>query len=347
MSVYIRSAAVISPQHTLGSEGFGARLVEYMGNKLTAIEPDYKNYIDAKLIRRMSRIIRMGVAAALQCLRNAGVENADAIVTGTAYGCLEDSHVFLSRLIEQHEEALSPTAFIQSTHNTVGAQIALTLQCTEYNNTFVHKAFSFESALLDSMMLLKDGEANTVLTGGVDEITKVSFDILNRFGLHKREEVLNLQLIQSGTKGTISGEGAGFFLLSSASSENDLAELRAVTTFYKPAEVAETETRINAFLHSHQLTTNDINYVVSGRNGDSRFDEVFKTLEAGIFKNTNVIYYKHLCGEYPTSTAFALGMAADIIRQKAAEHNNGRQHVLIYNNYQNTHHSLILVSSSQ
>jgi len=345
MSVYIRSAAVISPQHTLSNEGFATNPVEYTGNKLQAIEPDYKNYIDAKLIRRMSRIIRMGVAAALQCLRNAGVENVDAIITGTAYGCLEDSHIFLSRLIEQNEEALSPTAFIQSTHNTVGAQIALTLQCTQYNNTFVHRAFSFESALLDSIMLLKDGEATTVLTGGLDEITKTSFDVLSRFGLFKREELSSLQLIQSGTKGTIAGEGAGFFLLSSEPSKNDLAQLDGVATFYKPANVEEAKAKITAFLASHQLTINDIDFVISGRNGDNRFDNMFNVLEAGIFKDANVIYYKHLCGEYPTSTAFALGFAAHIIRQKTAENNNDPQRVLIYNNHQNTHHSLILVSS--
>ena len=347
MKIYIRSAAVISPQHTLGNEGFAANPVEYTGNKLQAIEPDYKNYIDAKLIRRMSRIIRMGVAAALQCLRNAGVENVDAIVTGTAYGCLEDTGIFLSRLIEQNEEALSPTAFIQSTHNTVGAQIALTLQCTQYNNTFVHRAFSFESALLDSIMLLKEGEASTVLTGGVDEITKASFDILSRFGLYKRDETSNLQLIQSGTKGTIAGEGAGFFLLSNQSSENNLAQLDGITTFYKPANIEETKAKIKAFLESHNLTIGDIDYVISGRNGDSRYDEIFNTLEATIFKGANIVYYKHLCGEYPTSTAFALGLAADIIKPKAAENKNDRQHVLICNNYQNTHHSLILLSPPQ
>lgn len=345
--IYIRSAAVISPQNTLGGNGFATHPVAYTGNKLQAIEPDYKSYIDAKLIRRMSRIIRMGVAAALQCLRNAGVENVDAIVTGTAYGCLEDSHVFLSRLIEQNEEALSPTAFIQSTHNTVGAQIALTLQCTGYNNTFVHRALSFESALLDSIMLLKDGEANTVLTGGIDEITKESFTILNRFGLYKRGQVSNLNLIQSGTKGAIAGEGAGFFLLSGQASGNDLAQLDDIATFYKPANVKETEAKIAAFLQSHRLTAPGIDYIISGRNGDSRYDEIFDALEGGIFKDANIVYYKHLCGEYPASTAFALGMAADIIRQKAVENKEDRQHVLVYNNYQNTHHSLILLSSPQ
>src|SRR5258708_14648855 len=100
------------------------------GNRLKAIEPDYTTFIDAKSIRRMSRIVKMGVAAAYRCLREAGVEKPDAIVTGTAYGCLEDTAIFLSQLLRQQERMRAPPPFIQSTHNTVGTQITLMLQCT-------------------------------------------------------------------------------------------------------------------------------------------------------------------------------------------------------------------------
>ena len=58
--------------------------------------------------------------------------------------------VFLRKMIEFEEKMLSPTAFIQSTHNTVGAQIALLLKCHHYNNTIVHRAFSFENALTEA-----------------------------------------------------------------------------------------------------------------------------------------------------------------------------------------------------
>src|ERR1700744_3463899 len=188
MKIYIRAIASISP----APAGVGANAATDQapppgaattGNRLKAIEPDYSVYIDTKSIRRMSRIVKMSVAAAFQCLQEAEVAVPDAIITGTAYGCLGDTEIFLSRLIEQQEEALSPTAFIQSTHNTVGAQIALMLQCTGYNNTFVHRGFSFESALLDAVMLLQEGEAKTVLTGGIDEITDSSHAVLERFGL--------------------------------------------------------------------------------------------------------------------------------------------------------------------
>ena len=122
IKMYIRATGNISPQKTFGHQPL-VEAVEYTGNRLTCIEPDYKNFIDPKQIRRMSRIIRMGVAAAMECLQEAAVKAPDAIVTGTAYGCLEDTNSFLSKMVEFNEELLTPTAFIQSTHNTIGAQI--------------------------------------------------------------------------------------------------------------------------------------------------------------------------------------------------------------------------------
>ncbi|HRN48037.1 MAG TPA: beta-ketoacyl synthase chain length factor [Niabella sp.] len=134
--MYIRSASAVSPQASFNQ--MLSTPAVYTGDKLNCIEPDYSKYIDPKLIRRMSRIIKMGVAAAMEALKDAELSMPDAIITGTAYGCLADTDAFLSRMVEFNEELLSPTSFIQSTHNTVGAQIALMLHCHHYNNTYVH-----------------------------------------------------------------------------------------------------------------------------------------------------------------------------------------------------------------
>ena len=62
----------------------------------------------------MSRIIKMGVGAAMDCLQDAGIQQPDAIITGTAYGCLQDTEVFLKRLVEFKEEMLTPAAVIHT-----------------------------------------------------------------------------------------------------------------------------------------------------------------------------------------------------------------------------------------
>ncbi len=352
MKIYIRASAAISPQKTFGDQSFLTEAVEYNNNLLKAVEPDYKAYIDAKLIRRMSRIIRMGVATAAQCLQDAGVQQPSAIVTGTAYGCLEDTGVFVTRMIEQEEQMLSPTAFIQSTHNTVGAQIALMLQCTNYNNTFVHGVFSFENALLDGILLLKENEAETVLVGGLDESTKYSHEILKRFGLYKREDISNLELFSNATKGTIAGEGAAFFLLSNQASNNDLAQLNALVTVYKPKDNEELKETILQSLAAQSIDLNEIDFIIDGRNGDVRADGIYDELQQTVFQNKPSIQFKHLCGEYPTATSFAVWLAANILKtgkipsivKNEKVQNMQPKKVLIYNQYQHTHHSVMVLS---
>lgn len=352
MKIYIRATAAISPQETFGLVPFLANPVASTGTVLKVIEPDYKDIIDPKLIRRMSRIIRMGVAAASQCLKEAGEKNPGAIITGTTYGCLEDTEIFLRRIIEQGEEMLSPTAFIQSTHNTVGAQIALMIHCHQYNNTFVHNGFSFESALLDAMMLLEENEVTNVLTCSVDEISEISYSILNRFGLYKRKPVSNLSLFSSGTNGTIAGEGAACFLLANQPGVNDYAQLDAITTFYKPEDITTTANRISVFLENQSISMNDIDLVIVGNNGDVKNDKIYDDIKNVVFNNSEVINYKHLCGEYPTSSSFALWLAANIIKTGQVpvvagniSDKNKLKRILIYNNYQNIYHSLLLISA--
>jgi 3-oxoacyl-[acyl-carrier-protein] synthase II len=352
MKVYIRSAAAISAQTTFGDVPFLTNPIEVIDTRIRAIEPDYKAYIDPKLIRRMSHIIKMGVATAKECLNKAGIEMPGAIITGTAYGCLEDTLTFLTRIIELEEEMLPPTAFIQSTHNTTAAQIALMLKCHSYNNTFVHKGISFESAMLDAIMLLKEQDADNILVGGTDEMTDTSFKILTRLGLYKRWPISNLELIKTKSKGTIGGEGATFVLLTDKSSEENLAEFVAVKTFYKPTTDADIELNINNFLKANSLNLADIDLVINGKNGDLKNDAVYEVLEKSLFKNIPQAYYKHLSGEYPTSSGFALWLAANIIKKVEVPvivTDDVKTHVpkkiLIYNHYQNTYHSLMLLSS--
>ncbi|MBK7121877.1 MAG: beta-ketoacyl synthase chain length factor [Chitinophagaceae bacterium] len=350
--MYIRSTGNISPQKTFGHQPLVDAVV-YTGNRLACIEPDYKAFIDPKQIRRMSRIIRMGVAAAMECLQEAGIKEPDAIVTGTAYGCLEDTNLFLSKMVEFNEDLLTPTAFIQSTHNTIGAQIGLLLKSNYYNNTFVHRGFSFESALLDGMMLLKENEATNVLVGAIDEITNPSHAILNRMGLYKQGPVSNLDIYKTRSRGTIAGEGSAFFLLAKEPSATDYAKLDGLHTFYKPAGDSEIEEQLNAFLEKQGVKYNDIDLIITGNNGDAGGDKIYEQLAKSLFQNNDLINYKHLCGEYPTASAFAMWLGATVIRSgelPAALNYTGSagkkiNRVLIYNHYMGIHHSLSLLSA--
>jgi len=170
--------------------------------------------------------------------------------------------------------------------------------------------------------------------------------LLTRFGLYRRRPVSNLDLFTGRAKGTIAGEGAAFFLLAGQPSDHDYARLDGISTLYKPESITDIEQHIQSFLNAHAVDPGTIDMIVTGHNGDSRGDDIYRQLASGpgkasaLFRDRPVIPYKHLCGEYPTSTAFALWMAAHRIR-------SGARRILIYNHYLGLHHSLLLLSSAQ
>lgn len=354
MVVYINGIGNISPQLTFGDVPFLKALTEYTDNRLPCIEPDYNGWIEPRSIRRMSRVIRMGVAAAGLALREAGVQKPDSIITGTSLGCLEDTGIFLTKMIENKEQALNPTPFIQSTHNTIGSQVALLIQCLGYNQTYSHSAFSFENALIDALMMVAE-QKNTVLVGGVDELTNTSCDILNRFNIAKQDVTSNLSLFDSKTERTILGEGACYFLLSADKRANAYAAISDMTTFYDPAGPAETHARIKDFLSKRRLAENDVDLLILGMNGDSVRDRAYHRMASAIFPQTPIAAFKHLCGEYPTATAFALWMGAKILKKgkipstalRQGDHDKIPKRVLIYNQYLGRHHSLIMLEACE
>ena len=61
-------------------------------------------------------------------------------------GCLDNLEKFLMEVINNNEHVTSVLPFINSTHNAVAAQISMLLKNHNYNVTYCHRGFSFESA---------------------------------------------------------------------------------------------------------------------------------------------------------------------------------------------------------
>jgi 3-oxoacyl-[acyl-carrier-protein] synthase II len=352
MPLYVTGLGNISPQKTWENNHFLDEVAGVETNYLRCQDPNYKEYITGDIVRRMSRIIKMGVVAGKICLADAECTMPDAIITGTGLGCIEDTEKFLTNMIRNNEEFLTPTSFIQSTHNTVSAQIAMMLKCHNYNFTYVHRGFSFESALLDCFIRITSGESGTVLLGGMDEMTPNTFAILQRLGHYKKKPVNNLDLLKIHSRGAIAGEGAAFFLLSVNPGVKNYAKIEAMDTFYKPVKDSIPD-HISAFLERSGKRIDEIDLILMGINGDPANDEVYSDVRGFLFEEKPKAWFKHLCGEYQTASSFGLWLAAMIL-------NTGRVpeairlegvapgkpgNILIYNHYRNLDHSLMLVSS--
>lgn len=183
--------------------------------KDSQVQTDIKALIpDAGLRRRMSRVIKMSVSTAVECIGGIdGIGSLDAIITATGYGCLADSEKFLRNVINDKEELLNPTPFIQSTFNTVGGQIALLSHNHCYNMTYVNRGHSFEDALLDGFMRAADGDASRMLIGAFDEKTDSQHEIMRRMGTWRKGEC---------------GEGAVFVVMTSGKSSVSIAEVTRI-----------------------------------------------------------------------------------------------------------------------
>lgn len=139
--------------------------------KLGAEDPDFREVISPMEARRMGRLLKRAVWCASKALQQAGIAMPDAVITATDYGCMENSEAFLQGVLNPEEGAMSPTKFMQSTHNTIGSLIAIRLGCHGYNATYSHTGCSLRSALEDAMMQLQLGDIDTALVGWYDERT--------------------------------------------------------------------------------------------------------------------------------------------------------------------------------
>jgi 3-oxoacyl-[acyl-carrier-protein] synthase II len=340
---YINGLSAISPQNTFRTRKLPADWNFSEEKLLRCIEPKYTEYLNPVLARRMGRIIKMGVASAIECLKDANIEKPDAIVTGTGLGCLGDTEKFLKAMIQDDEQYLTPVSFIQSIQNTVSAQIALQIQCTGHNFTFVHKGFSFESALLDAMMLLENGDANNVLVGGLDEMTDHNFHIYERLGVWKTETTISTELIHSGSKGTKGGEGSAFFVLSQTQNAQTAAELVSTGQCINPADAGSLRYETLMFLEKSNVSLNDISLVMYGYNGDFEEDKIYHDFRRFEFENIPAAWFKHLCGEYQTSGAFAFWLSCLMFKEGVPEQvmvpssqpAKEIENILIVNHYKN------------
>ncbi len=348
---YINGVGCISAQKTFDTVFLEEATVNESENVLPIQVPVYKDYISPVAIRRMAKGVKNGIVASALAMKEANVETLDAIITGTGMGCIEDSDKFLKALIDNNEEFLTPTSFIQSTHNTVGSQIALGLQCKAYNFTYVNAAVSFESAILDAKMKIEENEAATILIGGIDEMSDYTAKLFQLAGFIKKESDAPFSILDSKTSGAVYSEGATFFVLEDKKTTSTYAEIIDVDMVNKLA-VDEVESKIQNFLKANNLQISNIDAVVLGYNGDVAFDGYYKNLSENLFSNTPQVYYKHLSGEYNTASAFGLWVASKIIKTqqipsvlkvKALEKNEYKT-ILLYNQYKGLDHSFTLLS---
>ena len=158
---------------------------------------EIKEFVKPMEARRMGKIMKSSLLSSLKALKQAGIECPDAIITGTAWGCIENSEQLLRQLEEEGETSLKPTLFMQSTHNTISSNIAIRLGCHGYNITYTQDENSLEWAMRDAKQLIRSGKCKTVLVGCHDESTPFIGQLTERIGYQDQPSIHSTAIVLS------------------------------------------------------------------------------------------------------------------------------------------------------
>lgn len=205
-------------------------------------------------------------------------------------------------------DILSPTAFIQSTHNTISGQISLDLKNHAYNMAHTQNALSFEVALKDGLLCADEGK-HAVLVGAADE----AIPFLER---------LRGSLIETAHPFT---SGATFMVLSKEKG-NALAAVQGCEVFFSPEDM---HAQIEQFLTAHHTSFQDLDLIL----------EAGSELKSQAKKHYSFPEYS---GFYQSASAFAVHMAHDWF----IDHPNDRK-ILIVNNLESNKLGLTLICRNE
>jgi Beta-ketoacyl synthase, N-terminal domain len=301
------------------------------------------------MLRRMSKAVKIGVGAALPILQDGPAPSG--IIIGTGNGGMEDAIKFLNQIIQYDEGMLTPGHFVQSTANALPSTISMLTGNKSYNITHVHRGLAFENALLDAQMLVKENPEKTFLLGTVDEISTHNYHIEYLDGLYKKEALLNKDLYDSNSPGTIAGEAAVMFQVSSDPS-SALARCGPVELIHS-TEPSYLTSQFQRFLEKLVTADHGVDLFISGENGDKRHHPFHESCESVLDADLSIVRFKHMSGEFPTATAMACWLACQILQNQVIPSHmikrKGREkkykNILIYNYYKGIQHSFMLLSA--
>ena len=344
---YIHQTSCISPQQTFHDADIN-KLHEPVEKKLHAIEPSY-DAIPPGILRRMGKVVRMGVGAAMPLLQKD--HKPDGIIMATANGGKDDCVKFLYQIIEYDEGLLTPMNFVQGTPNAVAAQIGLLTKNHGYNITHLHVGLAFEYALIDADMMLIENPSNNYLLGAVDDIAPYNYYFEDKTGWYKKDTISNKVLYDTNSTGSIAGEAAAMFIVNN-NRTGSVAKLLAVDTLHHE-DVLVMKEKLAYFLQTYLPAGEKIDLLLTGENADNRLLKYYSTCESMMNEDVTIARFKHMSGEYPTATAMGLWLCCEILqKQLIPEHMIKRpvaekkyRNVLMYNNYKGVQHSFILLTA--
>ncbi len=315
--IYVLSAKQISMQQPL-SEEWMDNPMDYEVPFSRSIDPSFKEYISPIEARRMGRILKRALATSKEALKAAGCDSVDAIMTGTGFGCIENTEFFLDALSNEGEQLLKPTYFMQSTHNTISSLVAIQTKNYNYNASYAHKGISFESALNDAWLQFRLGKIDSAMVGCHDEMTETFYRIMKKGGVMGQDDERCGEVAVSVVLSRID------FVESSICEEErrnnpesnlltkPLCRLTGLKMLHQPT-MNDLMDAVATMLQTAQKSLADIDYVLTGISGNRPSDEAYQAEAKTLFGDKPLLKYKHLFGENFSASGVGFYVAAQCL----------------------------------
>ena len=170
LPVYIAGMEQITCQEPL-SDSWMTSPRPATGEMVLSDDPDFRQWLSAADSRRMGKVLKRAVITTSNAMRSAGIDEPDAVIAATGFGCWKNTEDILASMATDLAGTAKPTAFMQSTHNTIASLLAIRNKWHGYNATHSNGPLSFECALVDAWTMLQTRQGRNILVGGFDELT--------------------------------------------------------------------------------------------------------------------------------------------------------------------------------
>ena len=205
----------IGPIENFDAEAFKSRCAAEVRNFSA------RDFISARLLRRMDRLSQMASASARMAVEDAGVDLASAdrgrmgIVMGTAFGATDVVTRFAGTLFTEGPRRVNPILVPNTVMNAPAGHTAIELGLRGINTTLNHREASAEAAIACAAMQIREGRADMILTGGGDILSPFFFSVLERFRAlsPQNDGEEGARPFDRRRNGPVAGEGVGVLCL--------------------------------------------------------------------------------------------------------------------------------------
>lgn len=184
---------------------------------------DPSRYMEKKEAKRVDRFTQLGIAAALQAWRDAGLDNIDldkdeiGVLVGSGIGGIQTVEQQLKVLAEKGPRRVSPFLVPALIANMASGYISILLGLRGPNSTVVTACASSTHAVGDAWHIIGRGDAEIMLAGGaeaaISHLAFSGFSSARALSTRNDEPERASRPFDLKRDGFVMGEGAGVVIL--------------------------------------------------------------------------------------------------------------------------------------